>query len=458
MKTIFKKIAFVALATVVITSCVDEKFNTPVFDDCVSPGLVKNKEITALYTTATNTAQNYTADDIVEGYVVSSDEGGNFYQSMYIQPTDGSKGLNISVGEGNLYTKGFQPGRKIFLKMKGLSYANPSSFARGLIVGAAPTGIFAVDRISDIDYKKFMVPSCDFVSEDAIVAPITFTQANADTYLNKLVEFDNVQFTDEAVGGTFDSNRNDAFDSSINITSTGTTNFVVRTSRFANFAAKIVPGGRGKIRGVLTRYNSTYQIILRTERDVNFTQTRLDFNPALVGNAITYPTTFSENFESYAVTSNGTNFPKYVNDANVGSRYWDVKTNSGNKYIQMSSYLSGGTNKAYLLMPITFTPGSKFSFKTKDGFNNGAVLRVYYTTNYTPGSNNVGNANLVDITSSFNIANATVTGYAPSFIPSTNYVIPAGLTGQGFFVFEYSGNAGAGLTTTIQIDDVVVTP
>ena len=63
MKTIFKKTAFIVLASVVITSCVDEKFNTPVFDDCVSPGLVKNKEITALYTTATNTAQNYTADD-----------------------------------------------------------------------------------------------------------------------------------------------------------------------------------------------------------------------------------------------------------------------------------------------------------------------------------------------------------------------------------------------------------
>ena len=60
-------------------------------------------------------------------------------------------------------------------------------------------------------------------------------QAISDTYLNTLVEIDNVQFTDEAAGGTYDSNITDDFDSSIFITD-GTKNLTIRTSRFANFA------------------------------------------------------------------------------------------------------------------------------------------------------------------------------------------------------------------------------
>jgi hypothetical protein len=34
--------------------------------------------------------------------------------------------------------------------------------------------------------------------------------------------------------------------------------------------------------------------------------------------------------------------------------------------------------------------------------------------------------------------------------------IPAGVTGNGFFVFEYVGNGAGGITTTMQIDDIVI--
>ena len=188
----------------------------------------------------------------------------------------------------------------------------------------------------------------------------------------------------------------------------------------------------------MTKYNSDYQFMIRTLNDVNLTNTRLDIdlNPPIGGSAIVYDATLNEPFTSYT-TSNQQVFPKYINDAAVGSRYWQVKTFSGNKYIQMSSF--GGTpeaNRSLFIVPVNMTAANTLSFKTKDGFNNGNVLKVYYTTNYVPGSQ-ITTATLIDITSSFTIASGTTSGYAANFTDSGTYNIPAGVTGNGFFVFEY---------------------
>jgi hypothetical protein len=75
--------------------------------------------------------------------------------------------------------------------------------------------------------------------------------------------------------------------------------------------------------------------------------------------------------------------------------------------------------------------------------------------NYTPGGT-VNNADLVDITSSFTISPGSATGYPSTFTNSGSYSIPGTVTGNGYFVFEYKGNGTAGLTTTMQIDNVVV--
>jgi hypothetical protein len=471
MKNKIKNICIVIAASGLMTSCVQDTFDTPKFDDCVSPGLTKTKEVAEIYAVAINPVPNattgipntptYTADDIIEAYVVSSDEGGNFYKSMYFQPVDGSKGFNLSGDIVNAYTQKFQPGKKVYLKLKGLAYGNPSnSYARGLVFGAPPTDKFDVDRLSSLDFKKYLIPSCDVVAEDAIVHKITLAQAFSDTYLNTLVEIDNVQFTDEAAGGTYDSNLKDTFDSSIFITDGGPKNLTIRTSRYANFAGSKVPTGKGKIRGVLTKYSSTYQIIMRTERDANMPNPRVDYNPALVGtNSTVFPSTVNETFESYSTSPAQTNFPNYINDAAVGSRYWDTRTFNSNKYIQVTSFGSGGANKSYFFVPVNMTAANNFSFKSNMGFYNGAVLKVYYVlaTNYTAGGA-IDVTKMVDITSNFTIPTTPTSGYGASFTASGVYALPATVTGNGYFVFEYSGDANAfpALTTTLQLDSIIV--
>jgi len=463
MKKLIFSFLSIGIAMSLFISCVNDTYDTPKFDDCIDPNLSKTKEVAQIYTSAKNpvaiapseipNTPTYTKDDIIEAYVISSDEGGNFYKSMYFQPTDGSKGFNLSIDEVNLYTKSFEPGKKIFLKLKGLAYGNPNNkYARGLVFGAPPTEKFDVNRVSTLEYKNYLFASCNSVSEDKIVHKITIDQVGI-TFLNTLVEFDDVQFTDESSGEMFDINRTDDYDSSTFITQNGIKKMTVRTSRYANFAGYKMPVGRGTIRGVLTKYNTIYQIILRTERDANMTNPRVDYYLPKVGNNIQYAATFTENFESYAVTTTGALFPKYINDAEKGERYWDIKLYSSNKYIQMTAFGSGGTNKAYFAMPVSFTSGKKLSFKTKDGFYNGAVLKVYYSKDYTPG-NDFSKATLVDITASFKISNGTISGYSTTFTNSGNFIIPGNLTGNGFFIFEYSNVGAPQISSTIQIDDI----
>ena len=43
---------------------------------------------------------------------------------------------------------------------------------------------------------------------------------------------------------------------------------VLRTSNYADFAAKALPQGSVTVTGIFTRYNNTWQILMRTEGDI----------------------------------------------------------------------------------------------------------------------------------------------------------------------------------------------
>jgi hypothetical protein len=438
--------SFFFMILALFAACVNNSFEEPV-NNCIDPSLTKTKEISAIYAKAKSTTAMYTEDDIIEAVVISSEAGGNFYKSMYFQALDGSKGFNLSVDETNTYTKHFQPGKRVYLKLKGLAFANPSSGAKGLIFGALPTEQYAVDRLSVFSYKNHLIPSCDVISEEAIVRKITLAQAASDVFLNTLVEIDDVQFkTDCATYSKVE------YDTSLKITN-GTVTLDLRTSRFANFAGYTVPSGRGKIRGVLTKFGLTYQLIIRTTRDVQFTNPRVQ--PIVQpkgGTNLQYLGVFTENFESYAVTTTGVSMPKYINEAAIGSKFWDVATFSSNKYLQMSAF-NAGCSKAYLIIPVDFTTANQFYFKSKDGYNDGNPLRVYYSTNYIP-ANKIEQATLIDITNKFKISAGNKDSFGAEFINSGVYAIPANLIGNGYFIFEYDGTTG--ISTTMQLDDIIV--
>jgi hypothetical protein len=427
--------------------------------------LTPTKTIQDIAALANGTVKSYastvplgtSADDVIEAYVTSSDEGGNFYKSISLVSIDGTKGFSVPVDDYNLYTK-FEPGRKVFIKMKDrYFYNNPLTNALeiGDLYDNGEPLADEVGRILGINYESQIRKGCTKVDENTLVNVSTIPALLNDANLNKLFEISGVQFSDSNIGKTYYDSNNQIGGATNNIVSDATGNsLIVRISEFANFAGKPVPSLNGKIRGVLTKYLGSYQFMVRTEKDIMLTNPRFDSAPPLVGNALVFGGTLNEPFTSYT-TTNQQSFPKYVNDAVIGSRYWQVKTFGGNKYIQMSSF--GGSpeaNRSLFFVPVDFTAASTFSFMSKLGFTNGNPIKVYYTTNYVAGSD-VNTATLTQITG-LTISAGLTSGYPTNFTSSGTWAIPGTLTGNGYFVFEYVGNGAGGVTTTAQIDDIVI--
>jgi hypothetical protein len=457
--TILKSIFIIALSAGIVTSCVnDDDYGIPNLDKlrCEEVGsIVATKtmqEIFAIATAANGSPVKYTEDDIIEAYVVSSDKGGNFFKNLHLQSFDKSIALTASIDYAN-YATLYQVGRKVFVKLKDRYIQIKDG---GLLIGELDGN--SVFRIAQPFVVATIPRSCEPVVPDAeLITNITIEQALAsNVHLNKLIEFTNVQFAASAVGKPYHIPANGNSGTNHTITDIGGKTIIVRSGSFSRYAVNIVPGNSGSIRGVLTRFGSTYQFTPRFESDIMLTEERFFINTQLGGTDIQYLGALTENFESYTTTNNRI-FPLYINDAYTGSRYWEVKTFSNNKYIQMSSF--GGapeSNRSLFYVPVDMTAANTLSFKTKDGFNNGSVLKVYYTTNYTPATD-VANATLVDITNQFTIATGTTTGFGLTFINSGIFNIPAAVTGNGFFVFEYIGtNIAPARTTNMQIDDIVI--
>lgn len=451
------KILLIPVLFATLVSCVNgDDYGTPnLSNECVTidANIVVNTITTAATAAATEYPDNLNGDDYIEAYITSSDEGGNFFKSISMISTDGSVGFSVPVDSYNLYNK-FEPGRKVYIKMDNRFYNLQHS---STVIGSSFNG--GVGRISGVEYQDIIFRSCEKVNEDELVNNFTITQAKNNINLNKLIEFENVQFTNASLGKTY-------FDASLNnlggatnheITDEFGNKIIVRVSEYATFSTNDIPEGSGEIRGVLTKFGSDFQFMVRTLNDIKLTNPRLDIDlsPPLVGGSLVYNSALNEPFTSYTST-NQQNFPAYINDAATGSRYWQRKAFGGNTYIQMSSF--GGTpeaNRSLFIVPVNMTAANTLSFETKAGFANGNVLKVYYTTNYTPGSQ-ITSATLVDITSNFTISPGLPSGYPTNFTASGVYNIPAGVTGNGYFMFEYVGNGSGGPTTTMQIDNIVI--
>lgn len=454
-----------ALLSTAFVGCVNDSYDTPdVTKQCED--LTVTKTVQDIATLATTTVQSYNTvssntPDIIEAYVTSSDEGGNFYKNISFVTVDGTKGFTMPVNDYNLYSK-YEPGRKVFIKMKDRYFYNNTTISSLEIGNLYQRGTPLPDQVGRIEineYQDVIKRSCTKVDESEILNTLTIPAALNNANLNKLIELENVQFSDANVGKTYYDSTNEIGGATNNIAIDNAGNsIVVRVSEFATFAAAKIPGFNGKIRGVLTKFGTGFQLMIRTLEDVQLTNPRIDFSPPIVGNANVFSATLNEPFTSYAV--NLANFPKYINDADFGSRYWQVKTFSTNKYIEMTSF-AGSSNpgvkaNTFFIVPVDFTAANTMTFKEEMRFYRGEPnLKVYYikSTDYAAGSV-VNRTKLVDITASFAITYPAIGASESVFNSAGTYNIPVSLTGTGYFLFEYIGTATS--TTTTQIDDIVI--
>lgn len=268
MKALKYTFAALVLSAGLVTGCANS-------DDVSAPNIEYREEtatitLDELYAKANTTVQKYTEDDILEAYVSSSDEGGNFYKSVSLQNLDGSKGFSISIDMYNInnYTN---PGRKVYVHLQDLYF----SIVNGSLVIGDLYQETSVGRMRQQDFYKKVFPSATVVKEDKFVKKLTLAQLKNDNYINVLVEIDQVQFADNAVSKPFYNPTNVLGGATNHNIEDVSGTMIFRTSEFARFGSRIVPENSGKIRGVLTKFNSDYQFMARTFSDIQLTEERI---------------------------------------------------------------------------------------------------------------------------------------------------------------------------------------
>ncbi len=456
MKNIIKNIILIITFSFLVLSCTDaDKGFTNSVQSIKTTELTVNKQVLDVVNATSSIPTIYNADDVIEAFVTSNDAGGNFYKSISFQtiPTTGNPiGFSVSVDQTMLFTKGFTPGRKVYIKLKGLATA--IVFGSMQIGISDPNATNGITGLSEVDYLNYLFPSATVVNEDTFVRHITLAQATAtsgvtpqNSVLNTLIEIDNTQFADNSIARTLFDIDNGGFGTNhelVDVTVGDITPSIkkyCRISQYSPLSSNAVPAGRGSVRGIMTKYNSDFQLIVRQIEDFKLTLPR-----TYIFNA-----TLNETFSSF--TTSQVSFPNYLNFAPVGTKKWLIKTG----FLEMSAF-SGATedNKTYFVVPVDMTAANNFKFDLKVGFYTGALgLKVYRSSNYVPG-NKISTATLYEITSSFN---TTFPVASTTTFSSYTYTIPPTVTGNGYFIFEYTGTnkaSGPPVTTTIDIDNIVV--
>ena len=209
----------------------------------------------------------------IKGWVSGNDIGGNLYKQFCLQ--DATRGIIIAVNQGGI--SGYLPlGQEILVDLKGLYIGG---YRKQPELGAPYNGS-SIGRMSkDIWAQHFKVlKNINDVKADEI-KPVDFDEdfrKDLNGNCAKLVTIKNVTFTDAdgknvfAPQGESNTNRQmkqDGKDLGSNI--------VVRTSSYADFAGEKLPYDETKkqpipcnITGIATRYNSTWQILIRNASDI----------------------------------------------------------------------------------------------------------------------------------------------------------------------------------------------
>ncbi len=301
MKLFLKPFLFLALIVVILAGCAkNDDFSIPNID-CKDPGLEDTKSVLEIYAMATSTPVKYTGNDIISGYVVSSDKEKHFYQTIYLVSEDKSLAFKVaaeSTGLGHYTTSSV--GKRVFIKLENLYIQKRD--------GILQVGEFYNDNVGNIgkaQLKNHIIPSCNVIGESELVNNISLEEAiSSDDYVGKLVELSEVQFADNAVGKPYNDESANATNRDI-VDRTGRT-IIFRTNKQAPFSSNLISNKSGKIRGIVTKFGSTFQFVARYESDIQLTADRFSKGdpgepgeePEVTG-VLAFPGADFENWETF---------------------------------------------------------------------------------------------------------------------------------------------------------------
>lgn len=267
----------IVLACILMTGCMDNDWDIPGTDGSeygnqgiTETNLVTIAQLKQQYALVINngTYKQFEEPTQIKGVVTGNDVQGNIYNQIAIE--DGTGSIIICIAQGGLYGQ-LQVGREIIVELQDLyigSYGQQPEIGTPYTNKNGRTYVSRMPRsLWQQHYKMLDMKS---------VSPIDFdvTKVSNGEYIKencgRLMTVRGVKF--QGANGTrvFAAEKDKDAANSVNRSLQGISSnyLVVRTSTYADFANKPLPQGEVDITGIFTRYNNTWQILIREESDV----------------------------------------------------------------------------------------------------------------------------------------------------------------------------------------------
>ena len=268
-----------ALACTLFSSCMNSDWDEPDFNGAAPYGnnnlteqnvitiaeLIKNYHY--LFSAPTDQNKQIDEDIMIKGRITGNDVGGNIYKQVTLQ--DNTAAIIIAINEGGL--NGYlAEGSEILVDLKGLYIGG---YRKQPEIGAPYNGTSIGRMQKDIWAKHFKILG----SPDAsLIQPVDFSTIKNEMDANcaKLVTLKDVTFKEADGKSTFSTGTSTGNAVNQELDDYGS-KVVIRTSTYADFAAITLPYDnvakkklKCDITGIATRYNSTWQILIRKTSDI----------------------------------------------------------------------------------------------------------------------------------------------------------------------------------------------
>jgi len=286
-----KKIKFIALAFLALTlgSCMGDGYADPDLTEKVpaSPwgnnslrekNVISIADLKTQFATVINSDNGYKQiekDMMIKAVVTGNDVSGNIYNQVSVQ--DASGAIIIAINGSGL--SGYLPvGQEILVNLKGLyigSYKKlPQIGGVNTKLSDGSLGMGKIERAIWNEHFKILNPgeadASTVVPEEFDLTKLT-DAAYMDANVGKLMTLKKVKFASangKNVWAPDDTNTSLELIDAETGKKISSSNLVVRNSGYSKFANEVVPQGVFDITGIFTRYNNTWQIVLRSTDDL----------------------------------------------------------------------------------------------------------------------------------------------------------------------------------------------
>ena len=265
----------IAITSMGLAACMDKDWEAPQFDEplygnnsimkeegdkVITIGELKEK-YSSLINASSDGVKEITDDWQLQVVVNGNDEGGNLYKQISVQDPTGA--IIVGINGSNLYP--YMPvGQQLLINLKGLHIGGYRKQAQ---IGALYNG--SIGRM-DTDVWEQHVRLLKEGEIEAKVDTVDFDE-NADKFIlsGRIVKLSGVTISGEGTQVLAPEDGSVALSSNCaNRLINGKSSLVLRTSSYSKFANRAIPKGKADVYGVCTRYNNTWQILMRTESDL----------------------------------------------------------------------------------------------------------------------------------------------------------------------------------------------